>query len=78
VYANSLSGYGLLLIINHGNNYMTLYAFNQSIYKKEGEIVSAGEVVASVGQSGGRTQPSLYFGIRKKGIPLNPLEWCKN
>lgn len=78
VYANSLGGYGLLMIIDHGNEYMSLYAFNQSIYKKEGDKVNAGDVIASVGQSGGRSQTGLYFGIRKKNVPLDPLEWCRN
>jgi septal ring factor EnvC (AmiA/AmiB activator) len=78
VYANTLGGYGLLLIIDHGNEYMSLYAFNQSIYKKEGDSVSAGDVIASVGQSGGRSQTGLYFGIRKKNVPLDPQLWCRN
>jgi septal ring factor EnvC (AmiA/AmiB activator) len=77
VYAEWLRGYGLLIIIDHGQDYMTLYAFNQSLYKKIGETVNAGDIIASVGQSGGRTQSGLYFGIRKKGLPIDPLEWCK-
>ncbi|MEQ1529195.1 MAG: peptidoglycan DD-metalloendopeptidase family protein [Methylococcales bacterium] len=76
-YAEWLKGYGLLMIINHGNGYMTLYAFNQSLYKKVGDVVDAGEVIASVGQSGGRTQSGLYFGIRKNGQPIDPIEWCR-
>ncbi len=76
-YADWLKGYGLLIIVNHGNGYMTLYAFNQSLYKKMGDPVSAGEVIASVGQSGGRSQSGLYFGIRKNGHPINPIEWCR-
>ena len=77
VYAEWLRGYGLLTIIDHGQGYMTLYAFNQSVYKHVGEIVNAGDIIASVGQSGGRSQPGLYFGIRKKGLPVDPLEWCR-
>ena len=77
VYAEWLRGYGLLIIIDHGQDYMTLYAFNQSLYKKIGETVNAGDIIASVGQSGGRTQSGLYFGIRKKGLPIDPLDWCK-
>ncbi|NOT11898.1 MAG: peptidoglycan DD-metalloendopeptidase family protein [Methylococcaceae bacterium] len=77
VYAEWLRGYGLLIIIDHGQGYMTLYAFNQSLYKHSGDTVNAGDVIASVGQSGGRSQPGLYFGIRKKGLPIDPLEWCK-
>ena len=76
VYAEWLRGYGLLTIIDHGQGYMTLYAFNQSLYKRTGDSVEAGDVIASVGQSGGRSQAGLYFGIRKKGVPIDPLEWC--
>ncbi len=77
VYADWLRGYGLLTIIDHGKGYMTLYAFNQSLYKKIDERVEAGDVIASVGQSDGRSQPGLYFEIRKKGKPIDPLEWCR-
>lgn len=76
-YADWLRGYGLLMIIDHGQDYMSLYAFNQSLYKRKGESVEVGDVIASVGQSDGRSQPGLYFEIRKKGAPVNPLEWCK-
>jgi septal ring factor EnvC (AmiA/AmiB activator) len=69
-------GYGMLLIIDHGHGYMTLYAFNQSLYKHEGDWVEAGDVIATVGQSGGRSQAGLYFGIRQNGTPVDPLEWC--
>jgi septal ring factor EnvC (AmiA/AmiB activator) len=75
-YAGNLQGYGLLMIVEHGKEYMTLYAFNQSLYKKKGDWVDAGEVIASVGQSGGRSQSGLYFEIRKKGKPIDPLVWC--
>jgi septal ring factor EnvC (AmiA/AmiB activator) len=77
VYADWLRGYGLLTIIDHGKGYMTLYAFNQSLYKKIDEWVEAGDVIASVGQSDGRSQPGLYFEIRKQGKPVDPLEWCR-
>jgi len=77
VYAEWLRGYGLLIIIDHGQGYMTLYAFNQSLYKHIGETVNPGDIIASAGQSGGRSQSGLYFGIRKKGAPIDPLEWCK-
>jgi septal ring factor EnvC (AmiA/AmiB activator) len=75
-YADWLRGYGLLMIVDHGQDYMTLYAFNQSLYKKTGDAVAAGEVIATVGQSGGRNQTGLYFGIRKNGTALDPLTWC--
>ena len=78
VYAGTLKGYGLLLIIEHDQDYMSLYAFNQSLYKRKGDLVAAGEIIASVGQSGGRNQPGLYFEIREHGKPVNPLLWCRN
>ena len=77
VYAEWLRGYGLLTIIDHGQGYMTLYAFNQSLYKRTGDFVEAGDVIASVGQSGGRSQAGLYFGIRRLGVPIDPVEWCR-
>ncbi len=76
VYAEWKMGYGMLLIIDHGHGYMTLYAFNQSLYKHEGDWIEAGDVIATVGQSGGRSQAGLYFGIRQNGTPVDPLEWC--
>lgn len=77
VYADWMRGYGLIIIVDHGKGYISLYAFNQSLYKKVGDIVNAGDVIASVGVSGGHDKASLYFGIRKKGKAVDPLEWCK-
>lgn len=77
VFSDWLRGYGLLIIVDHGKGYMTLYAFNQSLYRQVGEWVDVGEVIASVGQSGGRSHPGLYFGIRNNGKPVDPIEWCR-
>ncbi len=77
VYADWLRGYGLMLIVDHGKGYMSLYAFNQSLQKNVGEQVRSGETLASVGRSGGRSQAALYFGIRKKGKPVDPEQWCR-
>ncbi len=77
-YAGTLKGYGLLIIIEHDKQYMSLYAFNQSLYKHKGDNVEAGDVIASVGQSGGRSKPGLYFEIRQNGKPVDPLLWCRN
>jgi septal ring factor EnvC (AmiA/AmiB activator) len=77
IFAEWLRGYGLMIILDHGRGYSTLYAFNQSLYRKTGDSVEAGEVIASVGQSGGRSKAGLYFGIRNKGVPIDPLEWCR-
>lgn len=76
-YADWLRGYGLLLILDHGNGYMSLYGHNQSIYKETGEWVEAGEAIASVGKSGGQKQAGLYFEIRHNGRPKNPIRWCR-
>lgn len=77
VFADWLKGYGWLIIINHGGGYMSLYAFNQTVYKKVGEHVKAGMIIAAVGSSGGREESGLYFGIRNNGKPVNPAIWCK-
>jgi septal ring factor EnvC (AmiA/AmiB activator) len=77
VYADWLRGYGLLTNIEHAQRYMTLYAFNESLYKSVGDWIEAGTVIATVGQSGGQTVTGLYFGIRKKGKPVNPERWCR-
>lgn len=74
-YADPLQGYGSLIIIDHGQGYMTVHGFNQSLYKRVGDSISAGDVIASVGKSGGRKQSGLYFGIRKQGMPIDPLSW---
>ncbi len=76
-YANWLRGYGLLMIIDHGDGYMSLYGHNQSLMKETGDWVSAGDLIGTVGHSGGQQQSNLYFEIRHKGKPVNPARWCK-
>ncbi len=76
-FAEWLRGFGLLLIIDHGNGYMSLYGHNQSLFKEAGDWVEAGEMIALVGSSGGRLKSGVYFSIRKKGKPVNPKRWCK-
>ncbi|MCU7905818.1 MAG: peptidoglycan DD-metalloendopeptidase family protein [Candidatus Thiodiazotropha sp. (ex Epidulcina cf. delphinae)] len=76
-FADWLRGFGLLLIIDHGDGYMSLYGHNQSLFKETGEWVEPGEVVAQVGSSGGRTSSGVYFGIRHNGQPKNPAHWCQ-
>jgi murein hydrolase activator len=75
-FADWLRGYGLLTIIDHGNGLMSLYAYNQSLQRDVGDWVEAGEVVSRVGSSGGQSEPALYFGLRDKGRPIDPLLWC--
>ena len=76
-YADWLRGYGLLLILDHGDGYMSLYGHNQSLYKETGDWVEAGEVIGEVGDSGGQQSSGLYFEIRYQGKPTNPGRWCK-
>jgi septal ring factor EnvC (AmiA/AmiB activator) len=77
VFADWLRGFGLLLIIDHGNGYMTLYGHNQALFKETGEWVEADEPVALIGSSGGRLKAGLYFEVRHKGRPVNPKAWCR-
>jgi len=76
VYADWLRGYGLLLIIEHGDGYMSLYAHNQSLLREVGEWVTAGSAISTVGNSGGQTRSALYFEIRHDGKPTDPDKWC--
>jgi len=77
-FADWLQGFGLLLIIDHGNGYLSLYGHNQSLFKDTGDWVEQGEPVASVGRSGGNSSSGVYFGIRHKGKAVNPRSWCVN
>jgi len=77
-YADWLRGYGMLVIIDHGDGYMTLYGYNQALYKETGDWVEEGEVIATVGRSGGQLKSGLYFEVRVKGKPSNPTKWCKS
>lgn len=75
VFADYFRGHGLLLIIDHGEGYLTLYAHNQSLLKATGDWVKAGDAIASVGSSGGQQQPGLYFELRHQGKPTDPAPW---
>lgn len=77
VYADWMRGFGLLLIIDHGDSYLSLYGQNESILVEEGDWVSTGQTIATMGKSGGSSSPSLYFEIRYKGKPQNPLLWTR-
>lgn len=77
VFADWLRGAGLLIIVDHGGGYLSLYAHNQSLLRAEGDWVKGGEAVATVGNSGGQRQAGLYFEIRYKGRPTDPRSWCK-
>ncbi|RTZ62195.1 MAG: peptidase M23 [Gammaproteobacteria bacterium] len=77
-FADWMRGMGMLIIIDHGDGYMSLYAHNDSLFKQVGEWVSSGEVIATAGASGGQTNTSLYFEIRHNGKPVNPLKWVRS
>lgn len=77
-FADWLRGFGLLIIIDHGDGYMSLYGGNQSLFREVGDWVETGDVIASVGNSGGHQNSALYFEIRHNGKPANPLKWCRN
>jgi septal ring factor EnvC (AmiA/AmiB activator) len=78
VYADWLSGLGLLTIVDHGDGYLSLYGHNERLYKEVGERVTAGDTIATLGDSGGRPRAELYFEIRKAGKPVDPRPWFKS
>lgn len=77
VYADWLPGLGLLVILDHGEGYMSLYGHNDRLLKATGESVSAGESIAAAGDTGGRASPELYFEIRRGGKPVDPAPWFR-
>jgi len=77
VYSDWLRGFGLLLIVDHGKGYMSLYGYNQALYKDVGDWVEANEAIATLGQSGGQKQAGLYFELRHQGKPVNPRKWFR-
>jgi len=77
IYSDWIKGFGLVLVIDHGKGFMSLYGHNQALLKNAGDMVSANEKIALLGQSGGQSQPSLYFEIRHKGEAINPNQWLK-
>lgn len=77
VFAEWMSGYGLLCIVDHGNGYMSLYAHNDALMKDVGAAVRRGDAVGSVGNSGGQGRPALYFELRRGGKPVNPSVWLR-
>nr|MCH9672425.1 peptidoglycan DD-metalloendopeptidase family protein [Gammaproteobacteria bacterium] len=74
-FADWLAGMGLLVIVDHGEGYMTLYGYNETILKNAGDWVAPGDVIATVGDSGGQNQASVYFELRKGTQPINPRRW---
>ncbi|MFT2092572.1 murein hydrolase activator EnvC family protein [Paraglaciecola sp. 2405UD69-4] len=77
LYADWLRGFGLVTVLDHGDGFMSLYGHNQALLKQAGDTVKTGETVALLGQSGGQNRPNLYFEIRHKGKPVNPVSWLR-
>jgi len=75
VFSDWLSGYGFVLILDHGKGYMSLYGHNQQLLKEVGEKVKDGDAIAEAGSSGRLGKPGLYFEIRRNGKPVNPAKW---
>jgi len=77
VFAEWLRGFGNLLIVDHGEGYMSLYSNNESLYKQPGESVKTGDTIATAGNSGGQEELGVYFELRHQGRPINPMAWIK-
>ncbi len=75
VFSDWLPGHGLLIIVDHGEGYMSLYGHNEALLKESGDWVTPGEAIAQVGDSGGQAQTALYFEIRRDGDPVDPQPW---
>jgi septal ring factor EnvC (AmiA/AmiB activator) len=78
VYADWLRGFGNLLIIDHGQGYMSLYGNNETLYKQVGDSLRAGDTIATVGSSGGNEDSGLYFELRFEGKPFDPNKWVRH
>ena len=66
------------MIVDHSDGYLSLYGHNQTLLRQTGDWIRSGEPIATVGESGGRSQPGLYFEIRHKGVARNPAQWCQS
>lgn len=77
VFSEWMTGYGMILIVDHGNGYMSLYAHNDALFKDAGDAVKRGDTIASVGNSGGQGRSGLYFELRRGGQPVDPKTWLQ-
>ncbi|MFM7631944.1 MAG: murein hydrolase activator EnvC family protein, partial [Betaproteobacteria bacterium] len=75
VFADWMRGFGNLMIVDHGGQYLSIYGNNQSLLKRPGDRIKAGEVIATVGNSGGNEHSGLYFELRHQGRAIDPLAW---
>ncbi len=78
VYSDWLRGFGNLLILDHGGGYMSLYGYNETLYKEVGEVTRGGERIAAVGSTGGHPDSGLYFEMRHEGRPFDPMTWVQH
>jgi len=76
IFSDWIKGYGMIIIVDHGENLMSLYAHNKVLYKNKGDFVEKGEIISKSGSSGGAGDNSLYFEIRLNGVPQDPHDWC--
>jgi len=76
IFSDWIKGYGMIIIVDHGENLMSLYAHNKVLYKNKGDFVEKGDIISKSGSSGGAGDNSLYFEIRLNGVPQDPHDWC--
>ena len=76
VFADWLRGFGNLMIVDHGDTFLSVYGNNQSLYRQVGDAVNSGEVIATIGNSGGNPESGLYFELRQQGQAIDPLKWA--
>ncbi|MBT5888737.1 MAG: peptidoglycan DD-metalloendopeptidase family protein, partial [Halieaceae bacterium] len=77
IFSDWLRGQGLIIVIDHGEGWLSLYAQNHSLLRGEGEFVRQGDIIAKVGASGGSERTGLYFEMRQKGKPIDPADWIQ-
>lgn len=75
VFADWMRGFGNLIVIDHGNGYMSLYGNNEALYKSSGQAVKTGDTIAAVGNSGGNAENGVYYELRRNSVPFDPLQW---
>ena len=77
VFSDWMRGFGNLLIVDHGHDYLSIYGNNESLFRQAGDSVGSGDAIARVGNSGGNPETGLYFELRHQGKPFDPLAWVK-
>lgn len=77
VFADWMRGFGNLIVVDHGNGYMSLYGNNEALYKSSGQAVKSGDTIAAVGNSGGNAENGVYYELRRNSIPFDPLQWSR-